>query len=397
MLELMSTSGNRRIYGNGSDLEVHIGTSEHGHGSGSLMDRWVKAGNLPAFVARALDVDVYYTREDGSVVGMFNPTEKPGGDGYVIDFDWVLEATDENERRILDEVERRYEEHAASLGQPEPEPPYLRAFEEALDEAGWAIHGDLAKDGYLELERRTDRTGYDFIGVFDMRGRDASDPQAWGGAAREVAEGFDPEEMSVRWFGANRGEPSLMDMLTDLTEFKQGALAELPDLAEAATWRDFSDADVEVQKAAWAMDLGGGRQAVAECHLTEDDESPWGCGFYFAGFTFDPDEGEWVEQDGGLFWGYRSADDPELTIEVLGSCGVSFEDGDFARVDYGVLHDCGVFGGEGRPLTHEELSPAAPDDGPGGCDLDLEAGDAREARDAVNGPTDRADRDLGAR
>ena len=213
----------------------------------------------------------------------------------------------------------------------------------------------------------------------------------------QVAEGFDPEEMSVRWFGANRGEPSLMDMLTDLTEFKQGALAELPGLAEAATWRDFSDADVEVQKAAWAMDLGGGRQAVAECHLTEDDDSPWGYGFYFAGFTFDPDEGEWVEQDGGLFWGYRSADDPELTIEVLGSCGVSFEDGDFARVDYGVLRDCGVFGGAGRPLTHEELSPAAPDDGPGGCDLDLEAGDAREARDAVNGPAERAGRDLGER
>ena len=42
------------------------------------------------------------------------------------------------------------------------------------------------------------------------------------------------------------------------------------------TGYDFSEADVEVQKAAWAMDLGGGRQAVAECHLTEDDDSPWG-------------------------------------------------------------------------------------------------------------------------
>lgn len=103
------------------------------------------------------------------------------------------------------------------------------------------------------------------------------------------------------------------------------------------------------------------------------------------------------DEDGGLFWGYRSADDPELTIEVLGSCGMAFDDGDFARVDYAVLYNCGVFDGEGRPLTHEELGPVAPDDGPGGCDLDLEAGDAREARDAVSGPADRADRDLGAR
>lgn len=59
MLELMGTSGNRRIYGNGSDLEVHIGTSEHGHGAGSLMDRWVKDGHLPAFIDRTLNVDVY--------------------------------------------------------------------------------------------------------------------------------------------------------------------------------------------------------------------------------------------------------------------------------------------------------------------------------------------------
>lgn len=164
------------------------------------------------------------------------------------------------------------------------------------------------------------------------------------------------------------------------------------------TGYDFSEADVEVQKAAWAMDLGGGRQAVTECHLTEDDDSPWGYGFYFAGFTFDPDEGEWVEQDGGLFWGYRSADDPELTIEVLGSCGMAFDEGDFVRVDYAVLDDCGVFGGEGRLLTRDELGSVAPDSASGpGVDLDMECGDAREARDAVNGPADRADRDLGAR
>lgn len=164
------------------------------------------------------------------------------------------------------------------------------------------------------------------------------------------------------------------------------------------TGYDFSEADVEVQKAAWAMDLGGGRQAVAECHLTEDDDSPWGYGFYFAGFTFDPDEGEWVEQDGGLFWGYRSADDPELTVEVLGSCGMAFDEGDFVRVDYAVLDDCGVFGGEGRLLTRDELGSVAPDSASGpGVDLDMECGDAREARDAVNGPADRADRDLGAR
>lgn len=77
---------------------------------------------------------------------------------------------------------------------------------------------------------------------------------------------------------------------------------------------------------------------------------------------------------------------------------MAFDEGDFVRVDYAVLDDCGVFGGEGRLLTRDELGSVAPDSASGpGVDLDMECGDAREARDAVNGPADRADRDLGAR
>lgn len=162
-------------------------------------------------------------------------------------------------------------------------------------------------------------------------------------------------------------------------------------------WLNFSEDDVEVRAAAWAMDLGGGRQALAECHLTSDEDSPWGFGFYFAGFVFEPEQGEWVEQDGGLFWGFRRADDPELAFEAACSCDVGYDDEDFTQIDYDTLYDCGIYGGDERPLTPGELGSGAPDDAPGGCDLDLEAGDAREAQDAVNGPADRANRDPGAR
>lgn len=115
-------------------------------------------------------------------------------------------------------------------------------------------------------------------------------------------------------------------------------------------------ATVGVEQAAWAVDLGGGRQAVAEVHLTEEDESPTGQGFYFAGFTYEPDEGRWVEHDGGLFWGYRCADDPELMFEAICSCGPVTDPARAVRVDWQALEDAGVWDEEGRPLTSSELS-----------------------------------------
>ena len=109
-LRLIEThaEGRRRYYGNGSDLVVEIATIEHHRGAGSLMSLWVNNGRMPRFVERTLNVNVFFTDESGRCVERFNPTVKPGG--CVRDFDWVLEATQENEDRLLAEIERRYNE-----------------------------------------------------------------------------------------------------------------------------------------------------------------------------------------------------------------------------------------------------------------------------------------------
>lgn len=71
-----------------------------------MMSRWVKNGYLPEFIPERLHVDTYFYDEGGRCWGYYNPTEKRGGAGRVIDFDWILEATPENEARVVAECLR---------------------------------------------------------------------------------------------------------------------------------------------------------------------------------------------------------------------------------------------------------------------------------------------------
>lgn len=111
MLELAAeyADGKIRHYGNGHDLEVLVETVD---GHSGVMRRWVRLGLLPKALDTWLSVSTFYTDGNGNCLGKFNPTVKPATDriGLVYDPDWVLEATPENERRILEEIERRYEE-----------------------------------------------------------------------------------------------------------------------------------------------------------------------------------------------------------------------------------------------------------------------------------------------
>lgn len=110
-LALIEEHGLRRVWeSHDRRLQVDICVTEHDRGRASLMGMWVRRGLLPAHVDRTLSVSTYYTDDAGRCWGMFNPTERPGGHGHVVDFDWVLEATPDNERRLLEEIDRRYRE-----------------------------------------------------------------------------------------------------------------------------------------------------------------------------------------------------------------------------------------------------------------------------------------------
>lgn len=74
---------------------------------GGAMDVYVKNGWVPRFMDRTLGIQVYLRLSDGTqVVDVFNPTIKR--DAGEIDFNWLLEATPENELRLLREVAHRF-------------------------------------------------------------------------------------------------------------------------------------------------------------------------------------------------------------------------------------------------------------------------------------------------
>lgn len=106
MLKLKLESGTRRIYGTESGaLAVEVCTTDHTGIKGSAMDVYVKNGWVPRFMEKTLGAQTYFKLPDGTQVGeLFNPTIKAGQ----ADFDWLLEATPENEEAILREVFRRY-------------------------------------------------------------------------------------------------------------------------------------------------------------------------------------------------------------------------------------------------------------------------------------------------
>lgn len=82
-----------------------------------IMYMWVKNGRLPAVLPSYWAVSTYAYDNDGNCWGWYNPQEidykRTDKNGKVTErrpvicFDWVLEATEQNAKKILDEIERR--------------------------------------------------------------------------------------------------------------------------------------------------------------------------------------------------------------------------------------------------------------------------------------------------
>lgn len=101
----------RRFYSVGDRFLVEVSTCVHDPESPSnLMNIWKKHGYISAVFASHLAVSTYYTDEAGNCWGMFNITHKTSEDGKrrVINFDYLKEATPENERELVAECLRLY-------------------------------------------------------------------------------------------------------------------------------------------------------------------------------------------------------------------------------------------------------------------------------------------------
>ena len=91
----------------GETIVVDFTRCEGGCEKGSLPRLWKKAGYIDRVLETWWSVDVYCYDGRGGCRSRYNPTVKPGGGGYVLDFDWVLEGTPENMEAISREIERR--------------------------------------------------------------------------------------------------------------------------------------------------------------------------------------------------------------------------------------------------------------------------------------------------
>lgn len=70
-----------------------------------LINVWYKKGFIKERLKSYWHVTVYVYDEKGACWGRYNPQILPGG--TKINFDWVLEATEENKERILHEIIKR--------------------------------------------------------------------------------------------------------------------------------------------------------------------------------------------------------------------------------------------------------------------------------------------------
>lgn len=84
-------------------------------GNSLIMARWIRDRRLPAFLPSWWSVTVYATDKDGTCKGKYNPQQEKApvmyfktqiGAHSVMNFDWVLEATEENKHKIINEIER---------------------------------------------------------------------------------------------------------------------------------------------------------------------------------------------------------------------------------------------------------------------------------------------------
>ena len=83
----------------------------HPESRADLAAAWHRAGSTPAPLASYWSIETYATDEEGFCHGYYNPQHKLGGDAKaparLINFDFMLPATEQSAAKILREVERR--------------------------------------------------------------------------------------------------------------------------------------------------------------------------------------------------------------------------------------------------------------------------------------------------
>lgn len=92
---------------------TRINCSDH-----NFMELWVKHGYMKRMLPDYWNIDVYVHDREGYCWGRYNPQIRK--DTRKINFDWILEATEENKEKILEEVKRRAYSVGGTRGEGKP-------------------------------------------------------------------------------------------------------------------------------------------------------------------------------------------------------------------------------------------------------------------------------------
>ena len=96
----------------GERIVVELCRCENTGGSNSLPALWHKHGYTETVLEDWWSIMTYIYDSEGNCYGIYNPQTKTEVDEYlnrraVIDYDWMLPATEVNREKLLREIERR--------------------------------------------------------------------------------------------------------------------------------------------------------------------------------------------------------------------------------------------------------------------------------------------------
>ena len=147
------------VIGKNAKLEtmtIEIVHCENPGGNNSLPYAWYKNGWTNKIMETYIYCDTYVHDSEGGCWGIYNPTVKRSEDGKrnVINFDWMLEDTEENRKKIIEECIRLFET-AAGKSATERKIEHIM---EVAKERGLEVVYELPK-GWRENSFATDPCG----------------------------------------------------------------------------------------------------------------------------------------------------------------------------------------------------------------------------------------------
>lgn len=87
----------------GEKILVEFSYCENSGSVHSLPNMWYKSGRIDRVLENYWSISTFATDKNGMCLGRYNPQHKK----FKIDFEWMLEATEENAAKLLREVEKR--------------------------------------------------------------------------------------------------------------------------------------------------------------------------------------------------------------------------------------------------------------------------------------------------